>query len=126
MVCDGGIESYKTCKAGLIACNKDTNRCPAFFQIDASKSDDLVSGYVCLLLAILILSACLICLVALLRTVLLGASRRIIYKATKMNGLFAVLIGVGVTVLVQSSSATTSALVPLAGVGILKLENMYP
>jgi solute carrier family 34 (sodium-dependent phosphate cotransporter) len=124
--CDGGTESYETCTAGLIACNKATNRCPAFFQVNGSKTDDLVSGYVCLVLSVAVLSMCLVFLVAVLRTLLLGASRRIVYKATKMNGILAVLIGIGVTVLVQSSSVTTSALVPLAGVGVLKLEDMYP
>ncbi|KAG7353352.1 Na+/phosphate symporter [Nitzschia inconspicua] len=126
VICEGGIESYATCKAGLIACDKATNKCPAFFQDGASKTDDLVSGYVCLVFAVVILSMCLVLLVSLLRIVLLGASRRIVYKATKMNGLLAVLIGIGVTILVQSSSATTSALIPLAGIGVLKLEDMYP
>jgi sodium-dependent phosphate cotransporter len=124
--CDNGNESFLACKAGLIGCNEDNNQCPAFFQNGATKSDDMVSGYVCLVLAIVILCMCLVALVALLRMVLLGASRRIIYKATKMNGILAILIGIGVTILVQSSSATSSALVPLAGVGVLKLENMYP
>ncbi|KAL3916000.1 MAG: hypothetical protein SGILL_005379 [Bacillariaceae sp.] len=124
--CENGDESYLTCKAGLIGCNEDNNKCPAFFQNGATKTDDMVSGYVCLVLSIVILCMCLVALVALLRMVLLGASRRIIYKATKMNGVLAIMIGIGVTVLVQSSSATSSALVPLAGVGVLKLENMYP
>ncbi len=38
----------------------------------------------------------------------------------------AILIGCGLTILVQSSSIFTSALTPLAGVGVISLERMYP
>ena len=86
----------------------------------------MVAGWVCLVIALFILIMCLVGLVALLRTVLLGASTRILYKATDINDLLAMFIGMGVTVLVQSSSITTSTLVPLAGVGIIPLEKLYP
>ena len=58
---------------------------------------------------------------------LLGASTRIIYKATDINGYLAMLIGVGITVLVQSSSVTTSTLTPLVGMGLIRLgtSNIY-
>ena len=69
---------------------------------------------------------CLMGLVALLRKMLLGASTRIIYKATNINGYVGMVIGCGVTILVQSSSITTSTLIPLAGIGLLKLEQIYP
>jgi len=57
---------------------------------------------------------------------LLGTSTRIIYKATNINGYLAMLIGAGVTLLVQSSSITTSALTPLVGLGVLHVDQMYP
>lgn len=56
---------------------------------------------------------------------LLGVSARIIYKATDLNGYLTILMGVGLTAIVQSSSVTTSALVPLCGIGLLRLEQMY-
>jgi len=124
--CAGGVVSYDTCEQGLIGCDKKTNKCPAFFRDGSTKSDDMVSGGVCLFLALFLLILCLMGLVALLRKMLLGASTRIIYKATNINGYLAILIGCGVTVLVQSSSITTSTLVPLAGIGVLKLEQMFP
>jgi len=43
-----------------------------------------------------------------------------------MNGYIAILIGCGLTILVQSSSITTSALTPLVGMGAIRLEQMYP
>jgi sodium-dependent phosphate cotransporter len=56
----------------------------------------------------------------------MGASTRIIYKATNINGYLAILIGAGITIIVQSSSITTSALTPFVGVGALRLEQMLP
>jgi len=120
--------SYENCEdgAGLIACDSKSGKCPVFFQNGASKGDDMTSGWVMLLISLFLLCSCLIGLVALLRSMLLGASQRIIYKATNINPILAMFIGMTVTILVQSSSITTSALVPLAGVGVLKLEQMLP
>ena len=42
------------------------------------------------------------------------------------SALVAILIGVVVTVMVQSSSITTSLLVPLGGAGLLRLEQAFP
>lgn len=56
----------------------------------------------------------------------MGTSTRIIYKATNINGYLAMLIGVGVTILVQSSSITTSTFTPLVGLGVIRLEQMFP
>ena len=35
------------------------------------------------------------------------------------------LVGLGLTICVQSSSITTSALTPLVGIGVLSVERMY-
>uniref|UniRef100_A0A7S2UJ46 Sodium-dependent phosphate transport protein 2B n=1 Tax=Attheya septentrionalis TaxID=420275 RepID=A0A7S2UJ46_9STRA len=126
VTCIGGKETYETCKAGLIGCDPDTNKCPVFFQNEATQNDDIVSGWVCLVFSLFILISCLIGIVTLLRFMLLGASQRIIYKATNINGYIAMMIGCGSTILVQSSSITISTLVPLVGMGVLQLEQMYP
>ncbi len=47
-------------------------------------------------------------------------------KALGVNAVVSILIGVIVTIMVQSSSITTSLLVPLAGAGLLKLERAFP
>jgi sodium-dependent phosphate cotransporter len=41
-------------------------------------------------------------------------------------GYLSILTGLGITICVQSSSITTSALTPLVGVGVIKIERMYP
>merc|ERR1712217_143588 len=55
-----------------------------------------------------------------------GNAKRVLRYATKLNDYVALLVGLGVTILVQSSSVTTSALTPLCGVGVLPLEKMMP
>jgi len=124
----GGSPSYENCpsKKGLIGCDKKSGDCPAFFQEMASQKDDKVSGGVCFFLSLVILVICLVGLVTLLQKMLLGTSTRIIYKATNINGYLSMLVGVGITILVQSSSITTSTLTPLVGMGVLHLEQMLP
>ena len=111
---------------GLIGCDKKSGDCPAFFQTDATAKEDKVSGGVVFFLSIVILFVCLAGLVTVLQRMLLGMSTRIVYKATDINGYLAILIGAGLTILVQSSSITTSALTPLVGMGALRLEQMFP
>lgn len=125
VVCTGDV-NVDNCEVGLIACDKKTGQCPAFFQDGATRRDDEVAGGVCFFLALVILVICLIGLVTVLQKMLLGVSTRIIYKATNINGYIAMLIGAGITVLVQSSSITTSALTPFAGIGAIHLEQMFP
>ena len=50
----------------------------------------------------------------------------LVSQSTNINPYLGMMIGAAVTILVQSSSITSSSLVPLAGLGILHLEQMYP
>jgi sodium-dependent phosphate cotransporter len=122
---DGILDATHCKKVGLIKCDKKAG-CPAFFQDGATKSQDQISGAVVFVLGLAILIVCLIGLVTLLQKMLMGMSTRIIYKATSMNGYIAILVGAAITVLVQSSSITTSALTPFVGMGALRVEQMFP
>ena len=51
---------------------------------------------------------------------------RAVNKALGVNAVVSILIGAIVTIMVQSSSITTSLLVPLAGAGLLRLERAFP
>jgi len=126
VTCDGTVSKSGCSKVGLIDCDKKTNKCPVFFQDGATESDDVVSGAVCFVLGLFILIVCLIGLVTVLQKMLMGVSTRIIYKATNMNGYVAIIIGCGLTILVQSSSITTSVLTPFVGIGALRIEQMLP
>ncbi|GAX21204.1 hypothetical protein FisN_26Lh162 [Fistulifera solaris] len=127
ILCEPGEPTASRCKqVGLISCNSDDDTCPSFFQPDATAKDDKVSGGVVFFLSIVILFICLLGLVTVLQKMLLGMSTRVVYKATDVNGYLAMLIGCGMTLLVQSSSITTSTLTPLVGMGAIRLEQMYP
>lgn len=99
--------------------------CPAFFTNGAEKSTDLTSASASLVLSLIILILGLLGLVWILKKMLMGASQRIIYKATSLNGYVSMLIGALLTMLVQSSSVTTSTLTPLVGLGILPVEQVW-
>jgi sodium-dependent phosphate cotransporter len=43
-----------------------------------------------------------------------------------LTGYLAILLGTGLTILVQSSSVFTSTLTPLVGSGVLHIKRMYP
>jgi len=51
---------------------------------------------------------------------------RIVHKATDINGYIAIIIGMGVTMVVQSSSVTTSTFTPLVGLDVVQIEQMLP
>merc|ERR1712050_336293 len=61
-----------------------------------------------------------------LKRIFMGKARKLIYYALKVNDYLAIFIGMGITIIVQSSSVCTSALTPLAGIGVLPLEKMMP
>eukprot|EP00536_Pseudo-nitzschia_multiseries_P004196 jgi/Psemu1/187550/e_gw1.68.105.1 len=128
IVCeDMAAPTKSTCsQVGIIGCDKGTDACPAFFDPEATLKDDQVSGMAAFILGLIILFICLFAMVTMLQKMLLGTSTRIIYKATNINGYLAMLIGVGVTILVQSSSITTSTFTPIVGLGVIRLEQMYP
>lgn len=62
----------------------------------------------------------------LLRLLLTGRAERIFRAAVGKNALAAIGSGLFITVLVQSSSTTTSLIVPLAGAGLMKLKRVFP
>ena len=57
--CEDGIVSDKTCKEALIACYKDANTCPVFFNPDATQAEEQTAGAVCFILSIILMFICL-------------------------------------------------------------------
>lgn len=96
---------------------------------------DTSSGILLFIFSLLLLSGCLYLMVKLLHSMLGSQVARMAKKTINANfpspfacltDYFALVVGAGMTILVQSSSVFTSALTPLVGVGCLKLERMYP
>lgn len=61
-----------------------------------------------------------------LRSVMVGRASALLHAAVGRGPLTGILSGTLVTVLVQSSSTTTSLIVPLAGSGVFALREVYP
>jgi len=68
----------------------------------------------------------LIMLVRVLRSVMLGRAEAFITRVIGKSGWMGILIGLLVTAMVQSSSITTSVLVPMAAAGIVSVEQIFP
>lgn len=68
----------------------------------------------------------LIGLVRVMRSAMRAKVETLVSKALARNPFVAIVVGIVATVMVQSSSITTSLLVPLAGAGVLTLRQAFP
>jgi solute carrier family 34 (sodium-dependent phosphate cotransporter) len=124
---EGGRPTYDTCSStGLIACDKNTNKCPLFFRSDATMTQDQVAGVVCFVAALAILFMSMICFTHVMQKMLHGMSKNVVHTATNCNGYISILCGIGTTMMVQSSTTVTCVLVPLAATEALRLETSLP
>lgn len=105
-----------------------------FLFHDTGMKDSLV-GVILLVFSIALLCFCLVCIVKLLHSMLKGNLALIVKKTINadfpgpfkhLTGYLAILVGTGLTMLVQSSSIFTSALTPLVGIGIVTIERIFP
>lgn len=99
---------------------------PLFYDHDASLDEDMAAAGVCLVISVIGLCACMVFLVRLLNYVTKTSTPAMLKKAAYMPGVLAMLVGTGLTILVQSSSVTTSVLTPLVAADIITLEQMLP
>ena len=77
-------------------------------------------------LGFLLLLASLYVLVKRTKALALGRAEIVIDRIMGRSGLAGMTMGMGITAVIQSSSVTTSLLVPLAGAGVVKLEKIFP
>jgi sodium-dependent phosphate cotransporter len=84
------------------------------------------SGTLMLIISILLLFAALRYVVVNLRALVIGKVETFFSETLFRNPVRALLVGLVLTVMVQSSSITTSLAVPLAGAGILTLAQIFP
>jgi solute carrier family 34 (sodium-dependent phosphate cotransporter) len=106
----------------------------AFLFHNRGLSDTMV-GIILLIISLVILCGCLILMVKLLNSALKGSMMVVVKKVINadlpgplsyLTGYIAMLVGAGLTMIVQSSSVFTSALTPLVGIGVIQLERVYP
>ena len=83
-------------------------------------------GVVLIVTAGILIFVALFLLVKVMRSATKSRVEFFISRFLGRSAVLSILVGVVVTVMVQSSSITTSLLVPLAGAGLLTLENAFP
>lgn len=130
----------KSCKDEIVF-NSTTNTSttihakPCSFLFHDSGLSDTIVGVILLGASLFILCVCLLGIVKILHSMLRGHLAVVVKRTINadfpghfkhLTGYFAILVGAGMTVLVQSSSVFTSTLTPLVGVGIVTIERIYP
>ena len=84
------------------------------------------SGIWMLIISIAFLFLALRYIVVNLKGLVLGKIETFFNTVLFKNAIRAMLLGIAITVLVQSSSITTSLVIPLAGAGILTIRQIFP
>ena len=77
-------------------------------------------------LGLIVIFVALTLIVKTMKTLVLARMETYINRFLGSGGAVALLVGVVLTVMAQSSSITTSVLVPLAGAGVVTLRQIYP
>jgi len=81
---------------------------------------------VCLVLGLGLTFLCLYMITRHMRILLAGTIERAVNRLLEGSALLGMAVGVGMTVAVQSSSITTSLLVPLCAAGVMTLRSVFP
>ncbi|CAL1537783.1 unnamed protein product [Lymnaea stagnalis] len=111
------------------------SECQFLFKGMYPTLNDKAIGAILLVISLAILCACLVSIVKLLHSLLQGPMALLIKKFINADfpgpmayftGYLAIIIGAGLTIIVQSSSIFTSTLTPLVGIGVIELDRMYP
>jgi len=110
----GGIELFDPLKAVVRPVAKWLSG-----QLGSSGTLTLIAGVAFLFLALKFL-------VDLLKDLVSSRAERILDRTLFRSALAAIGAGVVITVMVQSSSITTSVMVPLVGAGVVTLEQLFP
>lgn len=86
----------------------------------------VAAGVFVLVLALTLLFTMLYLMTKIMRRVLRGRAEKVLDQTIGRSAILGIIVGMIITAIVQSSSATTSLLVPLAGAGILTVEQIFP
>lgn len=97
-----------------------------YFLHDVLSLGNVLCGIIMVIIALVMLILSLTFLVKIMRKLVIGQAEVFIDKYLFRNDFTALFLGLGLTVFVQSSSVTTSLIVPLVGAGIISLYRCYP
>ncbi|NEX12044.1 MAG: sodium:phosphate symporter [Prosthecochloris sp.] len=98
-----------------------------FFQdIVLAGMPKVATGVFMILIGVIMIFVVITLLGKLLKSLMVGKAKEILHKSVGRGPFSGLLSGILLTVLVQSSSTTTSLIVPLAGNGVFSLRQVYP
>ena len=117
----GGIEFDSPIKGALKAALE-----PIKGGIRALVDSEKVAAIFLILVAGALIYFALVFLVRVMRGAMRSRVEAIVARGLYKTAAFAMLVGILATVMVQSSSITTSLLVPVAGAGLITLEQAFP
>ena len=98
----------------------------ALFQGSTSFFPAPFDGVLLILLGIGLIFLTITFIGKLLKVLMVGRAKDILHTAIGRGPIAGILAGTLITILVQSSSTTTSLMVPLAGAGVFDLAQIYP
>ncbi|MBL4612655.1 MAG: hypothetical protein JKY91_02825 [Emcibacter sp.] len=98
----------------------------AEFKNLAEMISEQASSVILIIFGIFVIFFSIILVGKLLKKLMVGRAKQIMHSSIGRGPISGITSGAVVTVLVQSSSTTTSLMVPLAGSGIFKLKQIYP
>jgi sodium-dependent phosphate cotransporter len=99
---------------------------PIEAALNALLPTEQMAGVLYVLVSGALIFATLLGIVTVMRASMQNRMESLVSRALMRHASIAMVVGIVVTVMVQSSSITTSLLVPLAGAGVLKLEQAFP
>jgi sodium-dependent phosphate cotransporter len=95
-------------------------------QKTLSELPDEIAGSIMVVAAVIAIVLSITILGRLLRKAMVGAAKKLLHAAIGKGAVTGIASGTAVTVLVQSSSTTTSLMIPLVGSGIFSVREIYP
>ncbi len=117
-----GVEFHSPVKA----ITKPVAKALSHLLVDDWSVAKVAAGVIMLVLALALLFFALMMLTRVMRRIVVSRAKGAFGRQLQDHGLLAMLLGLVVTVTVQSSSITTSLMVPLIGAGIIPLESALP
>jgi sodium-dependent phosphate cotransporter len=122
LMCAGGVEYHSPFKAALKTTLAPVKDLANFLFEDSSRAQAIVIVF----FSVAAIFTALTFIVKTMRKLLATRVEAALSKAFKMPAIVAMALGALLTMAVQSSSITTSLLVPLAGAGVITLRQAFP
>jgi sodium-dependent phosphate cotransporter len=94
--------------------------------IDTLGFSKTVAGTVLVILGVIVLILSLYALTKLMRSLVLDKLKRFFERSIGRSAVLALFIGMTVTAVIQSSSVTTSLMVPMAAAGVMTIRQVFP